>query len=239
MPTSSVRSRRSPTNRSSSRRRRPTRRTTSISATRRWPRSATATTRPRAASGGWSRCPRVSSGSSTSCRPWRCSSATSDASCGETSPTDPDFPPIARWSGAGFGICHERGVDASRPRPAARQRRRTAQLLRVEAPGSSPGGFFVCAVARAAVRVRGLAARRWPSRRPAGAGRSAGSRRRGSTRRRSAHPGGRSRRTALRPVSAGPRTVTVWRGVGPSVETDHGHRLPPAEPQRRGRSRRA
>ena len=34
---------------------------------------------------GWSRCPRVSSGSSTSSRPWRCSSATSDVSCGPIS----------------------------------------------------------------------------------------------------------------------------------------------------------
>ena len=63
-------------------------RLTSISATRRWPRSGTATTRPRPASVGWSRCPRVSSGSSTSSRPWRCSSAMSDASCGAISEPD-------------------------------------------------------------------------------------------------------------------------------------------------------
>ena len=52
---------------------------------------------------GWSRCPRVSSGSCTSSRPWRCSSATSDASCGGTSSTDCRFPADRAWSDAVFG----------------------------------------------------------------------------------------------------------------------------------------
>ena len=80
----------------------------------------------------------------------------------------------------------------------ARQITRIAQLLRVEAPGSSPGGFFVSGP--------GLASGRGV-RRPAGAGRPAGSRRRGSTRRRSARRAGRWRRTAASVAAAvGSRT---------------------------------
>ncbi len=112
------------------------------------------------------------------------------------------------------------GMTDGRPsldRGTTRQSERST-LLRVEAPGSSPGGFFVSSSGTCPVR----SVRSPGFGRRAAAGRSAGSRRRGSTRHRSARRAGRSSRTVAPPRrrsgrSRSPSGAASARRPGPST----------------------